>query len=77
MPPEKLVREWEAEYWQAGIENGRFPCSLQSFLLCKAAEWGSLGLSPRKGRKKIAESASHLTPPPGRQQLTLELSLQD
>jgi hypothetical protein len=70
MPPSKLVREWEAEYWQAGIENGRFSCSLQSFLLCKAAEWGSLGLLPRK---KAANGRPDPPSLPGRQQLRLPL----
>lgn len=54
LPPKKLIREWEAEYWEAGKNFGRFPCSYQEYILMKSAEWGALKIRPAPRKSKGA-----------------------
>jgi hypothetical protein len=42
LPPKKLIKQWETEYWESGKDSGRFPCSYQEYILMKSAEWGAL-----------------------------------
>jgi hypothetical protein len=57
LPPKKLIKRWESQYWEMGRKSGRFPCAFNEYLLMKSAEWGALKIYPvsRRGKKATGE----------------------
>lgn len=58
LPPKKLIKQWENEYWQSGKDSGRFPCSYQEYILMKSAEWGAFKIAPRFSKSLKTETNS-------------------